>query len=314
MSHLSILFMGTPDFAEASLRALCEAGEKVIGVVTGEDKRTGRGMKLTYSEVKSYALSRSLPIYQPATLKDGAIAPLLNELHPDVIVVVAYGKILPEYVLSAPKYGCINIHGSLLPRYRGAAPIQRAVLNGDRVTGVTSMYMAKGLDTGDIIFSEKTEIGENETVGELWDRLSLLGGKVLLKTLDALEQGNAPRTAQNDAESTYAAKITKEETLLDFARPASCVHNTIRGMSPYPAAYAYLGETPVKLYDSLVCEGVGTPGEVLSLSPDGVVIACGEGAVRVLSFKPEGSRRMSAGDMINGRKITKESRFTAKPE
>lgn len=311
MSHLSILFMGTPDFAEASLRALCEAGEKVVGVVTGEDKRTGRGMRLTYSEVKTYALSQNLPVFQPASLKDGAVAPLLKELCPDIIVVVAYGKILPEYVLCAPKYGCINIHGSLLPRYRGAAPIQRAVLNGEKVTGVTSMHMAKGLDTGDIIFSEETPIGENESVGELWDRLSVLGGKVLLRTLDALEAGTAPRTAQNDADATYAAKITKEETLLDFTKPAAVVHNTIRGMSPFPAAYAYLNGIPTKLYDSFVCDGNGTPGEILSLSPDGVCIACGTGAVKVFSFKPEGCRRMSASDMINGRKITKTARFTA---
>lgn len=312
MSSLSILFMGTPDFARESLKALCEAHENVIGVITGEDKRIGRGMKLTFNEVKEYALSQNLPIYQPSTLKDGAIAPLLAELQPDVIVVAAYGKILPEYVLNAPPYGCINIHGSLLPRYRGAAPIQRAVLNGDKITGVTSMHMAKGLDTGDMIFTEETEIGENETVGEVWDRLAAMGGRVLLRTLDALENGSAPRIAQDDAQATHAAKITKEEALLDFTKSAQTVHNTVRGMSPYPGAYAFLSGTATKLFDSRVADGKGKPGEVLCLSRDGVTIACGEGAVKIASFKPDGSRKMSAADMINGRKIALGDFFEGK--
>lgn len=306
MSNLRILFMGTPDFAEASLRALCEAGETIVGVVTGEDKRMGRGMKLTPNEVKQYALSQELAVYQPATLKDGAIEELLRELCPDIIAVVAYGKILPPYVLSYPKYGCINIHGSLLPKYRGAAPIQRAVLDGEKTTGVTAMYMNEGLDTGDCITTYETPIGENETVGEVWDRLALLGGKLLVETLAAIENGTASRTPQDDAAATYAAKITKEEQKVDFARDAREVHNKIRGMSPYPAAYAMLGGKSVKLYDSTLCENGGsdvTPGTVLSLSPDGAVIACQNGAVRVGSFKSEGSKRLTAADMLNGRKL-----------
>ena len=310
MSHLSILFMGTPDFARESLAALCGANEKVIGVITGEDKRSGRGMKQTFSEVKEYALSQNLPIYQPATLKDGAIAPLLEQLKPDVIVVVAYGKILPEYVLNAPRYGCINIHGSLLPRYRGAAPIQRAVLNGEKKTGVTSMYMAKGLDTGDMIFSDETEIGENECVGEVWDRLAIMGGKILLRTLNALEKKDAPRIKQDENLATYAAKITKEETLLDFTKPAFAVHNTIRGMSPFPGAYAYYNGTAVKLYGSALADASGKPGEILSLTKDGATVACGEKAVLISHFKPEGSRKMSAADMLNGRKLSVGGLFT----
>lgn len=313
MSHLKILFMGTPDFAEASLRALCEAGERVVGVITGEDKRMGRGMKLTPNEVKSYALSQGLAVYQPATLKNDAIKDLLCELCPDIIVVVAYGKILPPYVLNYPRYGCINIHGSLLPKYRGAAPIQRAVLDGERETGVTAMYMNEGLDTGDCIATCKTPIGENECVGEVWDRLALLGGQLLVETLASIEKGTAIRRSQNDAEATYAAKIAKDEQKLDFSCTAQEVHNKIRGMSPYPAAYAMLGGKSVKLYDSAVCESDtdagASAGQILSLSPDGAVIACGKGAIKVASFKPEGSKRLSAADMINGRKLALGDRF-----
>jgi methionyl-tRNA formyltransferase len=313
MSGLKILFMGTPDFAEASLRALCSAGERVAGVITGEDKPKGRGMKLGFSEVKSYALSENIPVYQPHTLKDGAISGLLEEINPDVIVVVAYGKILPGYVLEYPKYGCINVHGSLLPEYRGAAPIQRAVLDGKSETGVTTMYMASGIDTGDMIYSERIKIGENETVGELWDRMSELGGKLLLKTLDGIENGTAPRIKQDEKKATYAPKIEKEECKIDFTQSAKSVHNKIRGMSPYPAAYGFLDGLAVKLYDSEeVCGGkfAQTPGSIASLTPDSVVIVCGEGAVRIKTLKPEGSKAMSVRDMINGRKITAESIFS----
>lgn len=311
MSKLKILFMGTPDYAEASLKALCENGENVVGVITGEDKMKGRGMKLAYSEVKEYALSQNLDVYQPATLKDGAIAELLSSLCPDIIVVVAYGKILPKYVLDFPKYGCINVHGSLLPEYRGAAPIQRAVLDGKPETGVTTMYMDVGLDTGDMIFSEKITIGENETVGEVWDRLAILGGQLLVKTLDAIENGTAPRTKQDDSISTYAAKIDRDERKVDFSCDAKAVHNKIRGMSPYPSAHGILDGTPTKLYDS---EYVDIPhnkacGSILELSADGVVIACGKGAVKVKALKPDGSKMLKVSDMINGRKITKDSIF-----
>lgn len=316
MSGLKILFMGTPDFAEASLSALCGAGENVVGVITGEDKMKGRGMKLAFSEVKTLALSKNIPVYQPHTLKDGAIEDILHKLCPDIIVVVAYGKLLPAYVLDFPKYGCINVHGSLLPQYRGAAPIQRAVLDGNKETGVTTMYMAAGLDTGDMIYSEKTKIGENETVGEVWDRLAGIGGRLLLKTLDAIEKGNAPRTVQNEAEATYAAKIDKSECKIDFSLDAQAVHNKIRGMSPYPAAYALLDGAAVKLYDSeLYTENsMGAadknPGRIISLSADGAVIACGTGAVRVRTIKPEGSKALSVRDMINGRKISLQSVFS----
>ena len=311
MSKLRILFMGTPDYAQASLKALCENGEDVIGVITGEDKMKGRGMKLSFSEVKEYALSQNLAVYQPATLKDGAIKELLEELNPDIIVVVAYGKILPKYVLDFPKYGCVNVHGSLLPEYRGAAPIQRAVLDGKKETGVTTMYMDVGLDTGDMIYSEKITIGENETVGEVWDRLATLGGKLLVKTLCDIEKGTAPRTKQDETLSTYAAKIDREERKIDFSLDGKAVHNKIRGMSPFPAAHGILDGTPTKLYDSeYVNISHEKPcGSIISLSNDGVVIACGCGAVKVKTLKPDGSKALKVSDMINGRKISKDSIF-----
>lgn len=312
MTNLRILFMGTPDFAEMSLSALCDAGANVIGVITGEDKMKGRGMKLSFSEVKTKALEKSLPVFQPQTLKDGSISELLSDLAPDVIVVVAYGKILPEYVLNFPKYGCINVHGSLLPEYRGAAPIQRAVLDGKTKTGVTTMYMDKGLDTGDIIFSEEVEIGKNETVGELWDRLGILGGKLLIKTLDAIADGTAPRTKQDDSLATYAAKIDRDEKKVDFSLTAKEVHNKIRGMSPYPAAHALLDGIPTKLYGTkyLNINTGKKPGEIVNFCPDGVVVACGEGAVSISDLKPDGSKMMSVKDMINGRKISQNSIFS----
>ncbi len=311
MSSLKILFMGTPDFAECSLKALCEAGENVVGVVTGEDKMKGRGMKVSFSEVKTYALSQNIPVFQPATLKDGAIEELLSELCPDIIVVVAYGKLLPKYVLDFPKYGCVNVHGSLLPEYRGAAPIQRAVLDGKKETGVTTMYMAQGLDTGDIIYAEKIKIGENETVGEVWDRLALLGGSLLVKTVNDIEKGVAPRIPQDDALATHALKIDKDERKLDLSLDAPSVHNKIRGMQPSPSAHALLDGVPTKLYDSSIAEteSENTPGKILSLSNDGVIIACGKGSVRVTGLKPDGSKLLKVSDMINGRKISSDSFF-----
>ncbi len=311
MSSLKILFMGTPDFAEASLKALCEAGENVVGVVTGEDKMKGRGMKVSFTEVKTYALSQNIPVFQPATLKDGAITELLSQLCPDIIIVVAYGKLLPGYVLDFPKYGCVNVHGSLLPEYRGAAPIQRAVLDGKRETGVTTMYMAQGLDTGDIIYSEKIAIGENETVGEVWDRLAILGGELLVRTVNDIEKGVAPRIPQDDSLATYAQKIDKDERKLDLSLDALSVHNKIRGMQPAPSAHAILDGVPTKLYDSCIVEteSENIPGKILSLSNDGVVIACGKGSVKVKSLKPDGSKLLKISDMINGRKITCDSVF-----
>lgn len=311
---MNILFMGTPDFATSSLDALLKAGKHVCAVVTQPDKARGRGMKVTYSDVKRYALEKNLPVLQPITLKDGAFLPILDAYKPELIVVVAYGKILPEYILNYPKYGCVNVHGSLLPKYRGAAPIQRAVLNGDSVSGVTTMRLDKGMDTGDIYFSESVEIGENMTTGELFDTLADIGAKLLVHTVNALENGSARPTPQDSEKATHAEKITPEECVVDFSLSAQEVHNRIRGLSPFPGAVSYLDGKLIKLYDSRIQDtepAKAAFGTVLETTRDGVVIACGTGSVKLLSFKPEGKGLLSAADMVNGRKIAVGMRFNS---
>ena len=312
---MNILFMGTPDFATASLDALLSAGKQVCAVVTQPDRQRGRGMKVTFSDVKKYALEKNLPVLQPETLRGGAFLPVLEQYKPDLIAVVDYGKILPEYILNYPRYGCVNVHGSLLPKYRGAAPIQRAVLDGETISGVTTMRLDKGMDTGDMYFSESVEIGENMTTGELFDKLAEIGGKLLVKTVDALENGTAVPVPQDHANATHAEKITDEECLVDFSLDARTVHNRIRGLSPFPGAFSYLDGKTVKLYDSRVneTESTGTPfGTVTEVSRDGVVISCGRGSVRLMHFKPEGKGMLSAADMVNGRKIAAGMRFESK--
>ncbi len=303
---LKILFMGTPDFAEVSLKALVENGQNVLAVITQPDKQNGRGMKVRFSDVKRYALEQNLTVYQPETLKDNAILPLLEELNPDIIVVVAYGKILPEYVLRFPKYGCINVHGSLLPEYRGASPIQRAVIDGKKVTGVTTMYMDKGLDTGDMLLTAEYEIDENTCTGKAFDDLALIGAKLLLETLSGLEKGTITPAKQDGSKATYAEKITKEECKISFDTDAKVVHNKIRGLYPFPGAFCIHGEKMLKLCESRVVNenANGQVGEVINLSKDGILVKCKEGAILLTRLKPEGKGEMTAFDLINGRKIT----------
>ncbi len=309
---LKILFMGTPDFATECLKKLIETKQDVAAVITQPDKAKGRGMNLGYSDVKKYALEQNLPIYQPETLKNGEIAELLDEIKPDVIVVVAYGKLLPKYVLDYPKYGCVNVHGSLLPKYRGAAPIQRAVINGEAVTGVTTMFMAEGLDTGDMLMKGEYQIDKNACTGTVFDDLAKLGADLLIKTLDGLEKGTITPTKQNDDEATHAAKITNEECLIDFNNNALQVHNKIRGLNPFPGAFCYLDGKIVKLSDSKVCDETTSemPGKVISVNACGIKIACSGGVVEISRFKPEGKGFLTAADMVNGRKITLNSVFT----
>lgn len=303
---LKILFMGTPDFAEACLKTLVENGQNVVGVISQPDKQKGRGMKVQYCDVKRYALEKELPVYQPETLKDEAIKELLEELCPDIIVVVAYGKILPEYVLKFPKYGCINVHGSLLPEYRGASPIQRAVIDGKKVTGVTTMYMDKGLDTGDMLLTREYEIGENTNTGEAFDDLAKIGAELLLETIDGLEKGTITPVKQDDGKATYAEKIFKEECAVSFDDNALTVHNRIRGLYPFPGAFCYHDGKMLKLCESRLYKDEakdGKSGEVIALSKDGILVKCRDGAVLLTKVKPEGKGVMNAIDLINGRKI-----------
>ena len=304
---MRILFMGTPDFALYSLRVLVESGEEIVGVVTQPDQPKGRGYVMTPPPVKVYAEELGIAVYQPLTLRDDAFFELLRTLSPDLIVVTAYGKILPERVLNYPKFGCVNVHGSLLPEYRGAAPMQRAIMDGKTVTGITTMMMNKGLDTGDMLLKGEVPIEIGDNFETIHDKMGVCGAEVLQRTLDAIKNGTLTREVQDDSLATYAAKIEKSDCVLDFSRSARNLHDQIRGLSPFPLAFT---RTPdgklLKVTAAEVCEEAGAiapAGTVLSLSGGKVTVACGEGSLSLLAVLPEGKGRMSAEAWINGRRI-----------
>ncbi len=303
---MRILFMGTPDFALFTLRALVERGEQVVGVVTQPDKPKGRGYALQAPPVKVYAEQAGLPVYQPATLRDGAFDAELGELAPDVIVVVAYGKILPRSVLEYPRYGCINVHGSLLPAYRGAAPMQRAIMDGCAESGVTTMQMAEGLDTGDMLITRRLPLDTEDNFETVHDKLGALGAEALLETLDALRAGTLCPVAQDERLATYAAKITKQDCELHFDEPAARLHDRVRGLSPFPLSFTHTVDGKVlKVVQSRVSKKRTdkAPGTVIALG-ECIAVACGAGSVLELwRVLPEGKGRMSAADYIRGRRI-----------
>ncbi len=303
---MRILFMGTPDFALFTLKALVEAGEQIVGVVTQPDKPKGRGYALQAPPVKVYAEAQGLPVYQPTTFKDGAFEKELAVLAPDLIVVVAYGKILPRYVLEFPKHGCVNVHSSLLPAYRGAAPMQRAIIDGCTETGVTTMQMAEGLDTGDMLIVHRVPIGENDNFEDIHDALGAAGAAALLETVAAIRAGTLVATKQDEEKATYAAKILKEDCLVDFTKSAQTVHDLVRGLSPIPLAFT---RTPdgklLKIIDTRVAKTAtsAAPGTVIALDAS-ITVACGEGtAIELHRVLPEGKGRMSAADYIRGRRV-----------
>ena len=304
---MKVLFMGTPDFAIPTLKALYDSGEEIVGVITQPDKPKGRGYTLTPPPVKAWALENSLDVYQPTTLKDEAFSELLSYLDPDLIVVVAFGKILPKNVLDYPKYGCINVHGSLLPKYRGAAPMQRSIIDGDKITGVTIMYMDVGLDTGDMLYKSEVEIAEDDNFENIHDKLSVCGASALIETVKLIKDGKAVRERQDESLATHAAKIEKSDCLLDFSRSAEEIHNLIRGLSPIPLSFTHtpdgklLKVTSAHIVDRDSRCGKES-GEVISLDGE-IVVACGNGKIAITGVLPEGKGRMSAGDFIRGRKI-----------
>lgn len=301
---MRVLFMGTPEIAAAALSALLADDFTVVGAVSQPDRPRGRGMVLTPPPVKVVAEEHGIPVYQPESLKDEALLPVLEELRPDVIAVVAYGKILPSYLLRFPKYGCVNLHVSLLPKYRGAAPMQRAIMAGERETGVTTMQMDEGLDTGDILMTEKFPIGDDDNFETVHDRSMAIGGALLSKTLHALAAGTVTPVKQNDGEASYAEKITKEECLLDFSMPAKVLHARIRGLSPIPLAFTHLPNGKLlKIVSARLTEGHGAQGEVLRVEKGGVAVACGEGALLLQTVLPEGKGKMCASDLARGRAI-----------
>lgn len=300
--------MGTPDFARVSLEKLADSGADIVGVVTQPDKPKGRKMLPTPSEVKAFAVERGLDVYQPSTLKDESFAELLQKLDPELIIVAAYGKLLPESVINYPALGCINVHGSLLPKYRGAAPIQRAIMNGEAETGITIMYMDVGLDTGDMLAKVSTPISEDDNFESVHDRLAALGAELLIETVEKIEAGNAERIKQKDDDSTYAAKITNADCALSFDTDADSVHNLVRGLSPYPLAVVKHNGKNLKLETSFVMDRErchDLPGKILNIDAkkNYFEVACRRGSVGISRIQPEGKGRMAASDYINGRKI-----------
>ncbi len=295
---MKIVFMGTPDFAVPCLRALVADGNEIVGVFSQPDKPKGRKLTLTPPPVKTAAIENGLKVYQPTTLRDGKALDILKELEPEMIVVAAYGQILPKEIIEFPKYGCINVHASLLPEYRGASPIQTAIIDGRTKTGVTAMYMDVGLDTGDMLMKTEVEIGENETADELHDRLSQAGAELIVKVVHCALEGTLVREKQDDSKSSYAKMLTKDMSVIDFTEKARDVHNRIRGLNSWPGAAAQINGKKVKLHRTLVSKESGEPGEVLSLNP--LIVACGEGAIEIIEIQPEGKRKMTAQEFING--------------
>lgn len=303
---MNIIFMGTPDFAVPCLEALVKSGEDIKAVFTQPDKPKGRGYKLIPTPVKVAAQNAGIEVYQPLSLRKGEDAQssleVIKKINPDVIVVVAYGQILPEEILNIPRYGCINVHGSLLPKYRGAAPMQWCLLNGEKTTGITTMMMDKGLDTGDMLLKQEISIGENETLAQLHDRLSVAGAQVLLETLDAIKNETLVRTKQNDEESTYSPMITKNMSLIDFKETAESIHNKIRAIT----GYAFINGKRLKVFSSVLCTGnsLATPGTVEDVSEFTVV--CGDGKlVKFVEVQPEGGKRLKVSDYLRGNKLEK---------
>ena len=296
---MRILFMGTPDFAVASLGALIAAGHEIVGVVCQPDKKQGRKMILTAPPVKQYAQEKGLSVYQPQTLKDGAFAQVLGELNPELIVVVAYGKILPKYILDYPKYGCINVHGSILPKLRGSALIQWAVINGMEQTGVSIMQLDEGMDTGDVLLVETTDIGTNETAEDLFDRLMVLGANALIKAIDNIDK--LTPIPQDYTKATHAPMLKKEMAQIDFAKPAIEIHNLIRGMNSWPVAYIPMKKGILKVYTSAVTEGKNnTPSGTVIACDDRLVVQTTKDAIELLQVQLQGKKQMSAQEFLRG--------------
>ena len=310
---MRIVFMGTPDFAKESLEAIYNKGHEIIGVVTNPDKPKGRGMKMIMSPVKEFAIEKNIPIYQPIKVRNNEeFIEEIKNLKPDVICVVAYGKILPKEILEIPERGCINVHGSLLPKYRGAAPIQWAVLNGEKTTGITTMYMDIGMDTGDMILKKEVEIGEDETTGQLWERLSKLGGELLVETLEQIEKGNAPRVKQGE-DFSMAPMLNKEMAKIDWENKSALdIKNLVRGLNPIMGAFSMLNEKKIKFWKVQVAEFSEFPDikkdlkngtVILSDSKKGLLIKDKDGIISVLEIQGENAKRMPISDFLRGNKI-----------
>lgn len=307
---IRVVYMGTPEFAVNALKSIIDDGYNVVGCYTQPDKMQGRSSKLIASPVKECAAAHGIPVFQPEKIRLEENVEELRSLAPDIIIVAAFGQILPLSILEMPKYGCINIHASLLPRYRGAAPIEWSVINGEKETGVTTMFMAEGLDTGDIIEEAVTEIGAKETAEELRSRLAELGAELILSTMKAVISGDFKRTPQDDSKSNYAVRLSKEMGKADWSLPAVKIERLIRGLRPWPVVYSSLSGRGLKIYAADVVEDMsGEPGEIIEVGKKNFVVACGKGALRIRMVQPEGKKMMDAASFLNGNKLTVGMRF-----
>lgn len=304
---MRMIFMGTPDFAVPSLQKLLDRGDQVCAVFTQPDKPKGRGHKLQAPPVKELAMKYEIPVYQPATLRDEAVCQLIAGLKPELIVVAAYGKLLPKAVLDTPPLGCINVHGSLLPKYRGAAPVQWAVINGEETAGVTTMYMGEGLDTGDMLLKAETPVGSEETAGQLFDRLMVLGAELLDQTLTELEKGTLRRIPQNEAEATHAPMLSKALADIDWNRTAKEIHDLIRGLNPWPCVSVLLDGRRVKLLSSRVCSEEGEPGKAVEHGGE-LLIFCGAGSLWITELQTENGKRMNGKEYLLGHSLSENAR------
>lgn len=301
---MKIIFMGTPDFAAASLEALINSKHEVLAVVTQPDKPKGRKGELTSSPVKLIALEKGIEVYQPLKVRDEEFIETIRSYKPDVIVVVAFGQIIPQSILVMPKYGCVNIHGSLLPKYRGAAPIQWAVLDGEKETGITTILMDKGIDTGDMLLKKTIQIAEDETSGSLFDKLMALGAETILETLEGLEEGRLTPIKQGESPTDYAKMLTKAMGKIDFNKSAKELDCFVRGMDPWPSAYTSLGGKTLKIWKVKPVKGSGKPGSVIEVRKDSFIIACGEDSLEVFEVQLEGKKRMKTGDFLKGSSLS----------
>jgi methionyl-tRNA formyltransferase len=305
MAAAKLLFAGTPDFALESLRALFEAGFVPAAVLTQPDRRAGRGRKMTESPVKQFAAEHDIPVWQPETLKDAGIVAKIAEAEPDLLIVAAYGLLLPQVVLDIPKRGCVNVHASLLPRWRGAAPVQAAILEGDQVTGISLMQMEAGLDTGPVLATTSVEIGADETAGDLQDRLAALGGKLLVQELPRILEGKLEALSQDNELATYAGKIRKEDAVIDWGRTAGQISRMIRAFNPVPGAGFDLDGEFVKCWKAEPIEEVeGPPGTIVAAGKEGVIVTCGEGALRLTEVQRPGKRRITAAEFAGQKNLS----------
>ncbi len=306
---MKVVFMGTPDFAVETLKALYEAGHEIILAVSQPDKPKGRSGKLAPTPVKEFAMEHDIPVYQPVKIRAEESVEYLKQYQADVFVVAAFGQILPKVILDMPRLGCVNVHGSLLPKYRGAAPIQWAVINGEKVSGNTTMLMGPGLDDGDMLLKSEIELAADETGGSLFDKLAIDGGKLAVKTIEALDRGEITPIPQDESQATHVGMISKEMGNVDWTKPADEIERLIRGLNPWPSAFTFIDGKQVKLWSATVVEGTGEPGTIIDVNKNVFTVACGSQALEINELQLEGKKRMATGDFLRGYNLETGKRF-----